>query len=117
MRKFFNTTTPLNGVKGSAKLLEAMVTSDPSILQSVLLDLLVAPVSGTNGSASANGGAGYGVPPKAGAANSNTNAGTNNTGPSGSTIAKNTSAAEGDSEGKEKGHSAAAEALLTLLKK
>lgn len=52
MRKFFNTTTPLNGVKGSAKLLEAMVTSDPSILQSVLLDLLVAPVSGTNGSAS-----------------------------------------------------------------
>jgi len=46
VRKFFNTTTPLNGVKGSAKLLEAMVTSDPSILQSVLQDLLVAPVSG-----------------------------------------------------------------------
>ena len=41
VRKFFNTTTPLNGVKGSAKLVEAMVTSDPSILHSVLTDLLV----------------------------------------------------------------------------
>ena len=41
VRKFFNSTTPLNGVKGSAKLVEAMVTSDPSILHSMLTDLLV----------------------------------------------------------------------------
>lgn len=40
VRKFFLTTTPLNGVKGSAKLVEAMVTSDPSILVDVLTELL-----------------------------------------------------------------------------
>lgn len=40
VRKFFLTTTPLNGVKGSAKLVEAMVTSDPTILQAVLTELL-----------------------------------------------------------------------------
>ncbi len=47
VRKFFNTTTLLNGVKGSTKLVEAMVTSDPSILHSVLTDLLVTNTSST----------------------------------------------------------------------
>jgi hypothetical protein len=40
VRKYFASTTPLNGVKGSAKLVEAMVTADPSILNDVLKELL-----------------------------------------------------------------------------
>lgn len=40
IRKYFTTTTPLNGVKGSAKMIEAMVTSDPSTLPAVLMELL-----------------------------------------------------------------------------
>lgn len=40
VRKYFTTTTPLNGVKGSAKLVEAMVTCDPALLPDVLRDLL-----------------------------------------------------------------------------
>jgi hypothetical protein len=43
VQKFYTTSTPVNGVKGCAKVVEAMVTADPSLLPKVLRDLLCPP--------------------------------------------------------------------------
>jgi hypothetical protein len=53
VRRYFASTTPLNGVKGCAKLLEAMVTADTSILPDVVAELLDA-----GGAAAASAGTG-----------------------------------------------------------
>jgi len=54
LRKYFATTTPLNGVKASAKLIEAMVTASPEILSSVLHELLT-PTSASNAATDISG--------------------------------------------------------------
>jgi len=52
--QFFRNTTPLNAAKASAKLMEAMVTSDPSILPHVLNALLTVPLPSSSGSSSSS---------------------------------------------------------------
>ena len=52
--EFFQNTTPLNAAKASAKLMEAMVTSDPAILPHVLNALLTVPLSSSGSSSSSS---------------------------------------------------------------
>jgi hypothetical protein len=52
--QFFQNTTPLNAAKASAKLMEAMVTSDPAILPHVLNALLTVPLPSSGSSSSSS---------------------------------------------------------------